>query len=431
MARVFLVLLSAALARAHAVPGDATPAPAPLVTIVNSTSSLSSDSLSSSSSASVSSEDGSRHGKFLISSSGPVSNGIQDKQDLELDDPSLAFNGIYSDCVLQLSFPCFQRKLLVFFDRLGRMKAFNVLGNFLSIVRLKRDLSPAIVEEELKARLASNEVEAQTALGALMEHTLDKFVDNHVLRVNLPFGMTAAMVDENSAERRSSSGNSIDINLGRALGEGRGKKKMKKMMGTMMMMIMGKMALMGPMMMMMIKIKAIKALLLSKLALAMSLLQLFKSMGKGKGGGGGGSGGGKEVIIVHDNHGDSGGGGHGGGGGGYGGSGGGWASGGGGGGGWASGGGGSGWASGGGGHGGGGGDSYAGGVHAGGGDANYAGSDAGHGGGGGGWPAGGGGGGGWGRRSGYDGPPQWMLTYRNNYNQYNGHAQNGAQESEH
>lgn len=87
---------------------------------------------------------------------------------------------------------------------------------------------------------------------------------------------------------------------------------------------MGKMALMGPLMMLMIKVKAIKALLLSKLALLMSLAQLMK--GKKSGGASGkyishaGSKNdnagdkltsndlGKEVIIVHDNHGGGGGG---------------------------------------------------------------------------------------------------------------------------
>lgn len=52
----------------------------------------------------------------------------------------------------------------------------------------------------------------------------------------------------------------------------------------MMMGLMGKMALMGPLMMLMIKVKAIKALLLSKLALLMSLAQLMK--GKKSGGSG-------------------------------------------------------------------------------------------------------------------------------------------------
>lgn len=171
---------------------------------------------------------------------------------------------------------------------------------------------------------------------------------------------------------------------------GKGDKKMKKFFHMMVTGLMGKMAFLGPFMVLLIKLKALKALILSKIALIMSLLQLFKSK---KGGGQSG----KEVIIVHDSHGGGGGGGHES----YSGGGGGWSSGGGG---WS--GGNAGWISGG--HG----DSYSSGVHSGGGDSTYiGGSDyAGHGGGG--WSAGaaaGGGGHGWGRKSSSD--PQ-LMAYR-------------------
>lgn len=63
---------------------------------------------------------------------------------------------------------------------------------------------------------------------------------------------------------------------------------MKKLMGMLMTGLMGKMAFMGPMMVLIIKLKAIKALILSKIALLLSLFQLFKSGGK-KGGGGHGN----------------------------------------------------------------------------------------------------------------------------------------------
>lgn len=69
-------------------------------------------------------------------------------------------------------------------------------------------------------------------------------------------------------------------------GRGKGDKKMKKLLGMMMTGLMGKMAFMGPFMVLMIKLKALKALILSKIALMLSLFQLFKGGGK-KGGGGG------------------------------------------------------------------------------------------------------------------------------------------------
>uniref|UniRef100_A0A2S2P005 Uncharacterized protein n=1 Tax=Schizaphis graminum TaxID=13262 RepID=A0A2S2P005_SCHGA len=251
---------------------------------------------------SSSADDKSRDSRFLSFSmgsdqtAGTATNSLlQEKQDDPTIDPSAHLVDIYTDCLMQLSFPCVQRKFLLFLDKLGRMKGFSVLGDLLSVVRIKRDMRPPLNETDLMARL--NTVDEQSALSALMVHTLDRFIGSHILRVTLPSGITAAL----KGNARSIAGNTLDINLSRAIGEGRGKsKKYKKMMHMMMMGLMGKMALMGPLMMLMIKVKAIKALLLSKLALLMSLAQLMK----GKKSGGGASG--KEVIIVHDNHGGGG-----------------------------------------------------------------------------------------------------------------------------
>lgn len=247
-------------------------------------------------------EDDTRDSRFLSFSMGSdqaagtsTNSLLQEKQDDSTIDPSAHLVDIYTDCLMQLSFPCVQRKLLLFLDKLGRMKGFSVLGDLLSVVRIKRDMRPPLNETDLMARL--NTVDEQSTLSALMVHSLDRFIGSHILRITLPSGITAAL----KGNARSIAGNTLDINLSRAIGEGRGKgKKYKKMMHMMMMGLMGKMALMGPLMMLMIKVKAIKALLLSKLALLMSMAQLMK--GKKSGGGSG-----KEVIIVHDNHGGGGG----------------------------------------------------------------------------------------------------------------------------
>ncbi|XP_025190780.1 uncharacterized protein LOC112591235 [Melanaphis sacchari] len=250
---------------------------------------------------SSSADDDNRDSRFLSFSmgsdqaAGTATNSLlQEKQDEPTTDPSAHLVDIYTDCLMQLSFPCVQRKLLLFLDKLGRMKGFSVLGDLLSVVRIKRDMRPPLNETDLMARL--NTVDEQSALSALMVHTLDRFIGSHILRVTLPSGITAAL----KGNARSIAGNTLDINLSRAIGEGRGKnKKYKKMMHMMMMGLMGKMALMGPLMMLMIKVKAIKALLLSKLALLLSLGQMMKGKKSGASG--------KEVIIVHDNHGGGGG----------------------------------------------------------------------------------------------------------------------------
>lgn len=52
-------------------------------------------------------------------------------------------------------------------------------------------------------------------MGGLLEHAVDSFLDSHVLRIALPTGVTAAVAGD-----ARSSGDVIDINLGRAIGEG-------------------------------------------------------------------------------------------------------------------------------------------------------------------------------------------------------------------
>lgn len=70
--------------------------------------------------------DENRDSRFLSfalgSDSAAATNTLQEKQDEAASDPSAHLVDIYTDCLLQLSFPCVQRKLLLFLDKLGRMK---------------------------------------------------------------------------------------------------------------------------------------------------------------------------------------------------------------------------------------------------------------------------------------------------------------------
>ena len=69
--------------------------------------------------------------------------GAQRKEDADQpeqpDDetPAGALSGLYTECLLRLSVPCVQRKLLLFLDRLGRMERFRLLGDFLTVVRVE------------------------------------------------------------------------------------------------------------------------------------------------------------------------------------------------------------------------------------------------------------------------------------------------------
>ncbi|RZF49152.1 hypothetical protein LSTR_LSTR008438 [Laodelphax striatellus] len=269
---------------------------------------------------------------------------------------------VSDDCFAKPSMACVEKKIILLIDRLSRIKAIRLFGDWISVVRVDKESenNPTSSNEITDSSSRSTSYDFST-FTSLLEKKLDKFLESHVVRVALPTGVIAR-VDGESREF----GSSVDISIGRAIAEARKKMKMKNMLHMMLSGLMSKAALMGPLLMMIVKMKALKALMLSTLALMLSKLQLFKMLMKGKGNS-------KEVIILHEMHG---GGGHGGqaswssAGGGYGGGGGAWAS-----------------AT---------GDSY---------------STSGAGAGGGGWGGGGGGGaGGWASRM-YD--PTW-LVYRHN-----------------
>lgn len=77
--------------------------------------------------------DETRDSRFLSftlgSDSVAAANTLQEKQDEGTADPSAHLVDIYTDCLMQLSFPCVQRKLLLFLDKLGRMKGKRGIDN--------------------------------------------------------------------------------------------------------------------------------------------------------------------------------------------------------------------------------------------------------------------------------------------------------------
>lgn len=98
------------------------------------------------------------------------------------EDPNTALTGVYSDCLMNLSFPCLQRKILVFLDRLGRMAKFNLIGNFLSVVRTGKEARPPLTEDTLIARKMDDEY----SLRGMIDASIDEFFDEHVIRVGVP-----------------------------------------------------------------------------------------------------------------------------------------------------------------------------------------------------------------------------------------------------
>jgi hypothetical protein len=133
----------------------------------------------------------------------------------DADNPVTAFSGIYSDCITEFSFACVQRKVLVFFDRLGRMDSFNLLGDFVSVVRTRRDTTPQITEDGLKARLyAGGNVESD--MESLMDLVADRFFSSHILRVRLPAWSQASVPGAAGTAR---TGTTVDISFGNSLDE--------------------------------------------------------------------------------------------------------------------------------------------------------------------------------------------------------------------
>ncbi|XP_054279543.1 uncharacterized protein LOC128997823 [Macrosteles quadrilineatus] len=277
------------------------------------------------------------------------------------EEPWFPYRELLLECLVQMSWPCAQRKMIVYLDQLNRARSVSILGELLTLVKVRVDNIPPITEAQLTARRIDQD---QDTLYNLLELAADRFVDTHVLRVNVPSleggvlrvtpldvnFVTADGDTEGRALHRTGRGKKGGgmMDKGMMMDKGGGKMKMKggkmmmKMMmmaGKKMMMMMGKMVMVKMMMMVPIAMKkgmiggmaGLMSMGMMKMMLIQKVISLIKqklaSCGGGLGGGGGGGGGG-------DCGGGGGGGYGGGGGGGYGGGGGGGYGGGGGGGGW-------------------------------------------------------------------------------------------------
>jgi len=82
-----------------------------------------------------------------------------------------ALGGVYTECFAELSFPCLQRKVLSFVHRMSRMEQFDVLGQYLSVVKVRDEPEP---ESEFQARVLN--AEQGSDLDQLMETTIDRLV---------------------------------------------------------------------------------------------------------------------------------------------------------------------------------------------------------------------------------------------------------------
>lgn len=165
--------------------------------------------------------------------------------------------------------PCLKKKAIAFFDRIGKIESMPIAEN-LELVR-----SPD-APETTEAPNVDLETLGRTS-GASRDEVLNDILFEKVANLMNGFNVQIRLPKTSSSE------------LKRSIEEGRG--KMKKMMGMMMMGMAMKMAAMVPLAMGVLFLLAGKALIISKIALVLSMIIGLKKLLSQKGGGGGDHGG--------------------------------------------------------------------------------------------------------------------------------------------
>jgi hypothetical protein len=107
------------------------------------------------------------------------------KSKREKTDAESALSGFYTECLLRLSFPCMQRKMLVYVDKIDR-DDFRMLGDYLSVVRIGKPPARPIMTEEnlLEPRMSTGS--SIWALDSLLDHSIKRFFFTHAVRVEMP-----------------------------------------------------------------------------------------------------------------------------------------------------------------------------------------------------------------------------------------------------
>jgi hypothetical protein len=176
---------------------------------------------------------------------------------------------------------CLKKKAITFFDRLGRIDSLPIAEN-LELVKVPGvELEPSRNVSDIEATLGrTNGASRDEVLNDILLERISSLMNSFNVQIRLP--KTSA------------------TDLKRSMEEGRG--KMKKMMGMMMMGMAMKMAALIPIAMGVLFLLAGKALIISKIALVLSMIIGLKKLlsqkqggndhGHGWQSGGGGSGGG-------------------------------------------------------------------------------------------------------------------------------------------
>ncbi|XP_012287513.1 uncharacterized protein LOC105703595 [Orussus abietinus] len=165
---------------------------------------------------------------------------------------------VYEECQLRNSAvsPCLKKKAIAFFERLGRIEVLPISEN-MELVRVEAPGDAGV------PKMADLEVLGRTG-GASRDDLLNEVLFDRVASLLNGFNVQISLPKMTSGE------------LKRSVEEGRG--KMKKMMGMMMMGIAMKMAAMIPIAIGVLFLLAGKALIISKIALVLSLIIGLKKL---------------------------------------------------------------------------------------------------------------------------------------------------------
>ncbi|XP_066582279.1 uncharacterized protein [Prorops nasuta] len=181
-----------------------------------------------------------------------------------MDDSSLFDKGyralyrVYEECQhrnVAVS-PCLKKKAIAFFDRLRRIETLPIADNLELVKVPSADEDVKTSEEDLESTLGRNSDNKDEVLNEVLLERVASLMNSFNVQIRLP---------------KTSS-----TELKRSIEEGRG--KMKKMMGMMMMGMAMKMAALVPIAMMVLFLLAGKALIISKIALVLSLIIGLKKL---------------------------------------------------------------------------------------------------------------------------------------------------------
>ncbi|KYM94426.1 hypothetical protein ALC62_14869 [Cyphomyrmex costatus] len=161
--------------------------------------------------------------------------------------------------------PCLKKKAIAFFERLGRIQTLPLSDN-LELVRVA-----SATDDSSKNTVPDLEKTLARTNGGAMDEMLNDILFERVATLMNSFNVQISLPKTNSGE------------LKRSIEEGRG--KMKKMMGMMMMGMAMKLAALVPIAMGVLFLLAGKALIISKIALVLSLIIGLKKLLSQKQGG--------------------------------------------------------------------------------------------------------------------------------------------------